>query len=138
MIRPLKYTAVAFLQLLFLDYLLLFLCVVVFEHKSFGNALSAGSRQFGRTDEVAGGMLDEDVGNAGRAKEVGTVRREVEVETGPDSRWTLSEYCRESGRMVDAGRFSAMAVVGENLLVYNRNSFQRDTVVGAWKRCWET
>lgn len=49
---------------------------------------------------------------------------------------TFSGYLRESGGLVDVELFRAMAVDGENLFVYDKNSLQRSTALGAWKRRW--
>lgn len=35
-----------------------------------------------------------------------------------------------------AGHFSAMRVDSKNLVVYDRNKFQRDTAIGAWEKRW--
>lgn len=37
---------------------------------------------------------------------------------------------------MDVRRFTAMAVDGCNLVMYDRNNFQRDTSLDAWKRRW--
>lgn len=37
--------------------------------------------------------------------------------------------------MMDAGRFSAMAVDGKDLVMYDQNNFQRNTALKVWKRC---
>lgn len=38
--------------------------------------------------------------------------------------------------MIDAGRFSAMAVDCKNIIKDDRNDFLRDIAVGAWKQRW--
>lgn len=39
--------------------------------------------------------------------------------------------------MMDVKRFDAIAVDGKNLVIYDRNCFKCDTVLGVWKRRWE-
>lgn len=50
--------------------------------------------------------------------------------------WTLSQYPQECGGTTDVAGFGAMAVAGKNYVVNDWNNFQRDTVLGAWKRRW--
>lgn len=38
--------------------------------------------------------------------------------------------------MIDVGHFSTMDVNGKSLVMYDRNSFQRETALGAWKQRW--
>lgn len=61
-------------------------------------------------------------------------RREVAKDIGPDPRWKLLEYCQECGGIMEAGRIITMAKDGENVVMYDRNNFQRNTTLGAWMR----
>lgn len=48
--------------------------------------------------------------------------------------WTLDNYRFESADMTDVERFESIAIDGRNLVVYDRSRFERDTVMGGWKR----
>lgn len=45
--------------------------------------------------------------------------------------WTSKKFCRDCAGLTDAEHSEAMAVDGKNLLVYNRNHFERDIALGA-------
>lgn len=66
-----------------------------------------------------------------RRDAAGVKRREKVKEICPATRWTLYEYCRECGGSIDIGCFSTMVVYGTNIVMYDRNKFQRDTLLGA-------
>lgn len=85
----------------------------------------AGMKDFIRREKGAVNALREDA--------IGATRRKEAKDTGPDLRCTVSEYLSERGVMINVMCFSAMAVNGKNLVMYSRNSFQRDTALGAWK-----
>lgn len=55
---------------------------------------------------------------------------------GPLQNWTSDENRRECAAVMIVKRFVALAVVGRNLVVYDRNRLERDTVSGAWKQRW--
>lgn len=55
---------------------------------------------------------------------------------GPLPNRTLDEYCREGASLVDVRFYDAMAIDDENLVIYDHDRFDCDTVLGAWKRCW--
>lgn len=107
--------------------------VVVVKYGSFGFAISMNSGQPGRGEERI--ALDEDnVINAVRGDAVGATRREETEDAGSDSRWTFAEYRRECGGMTNVRCLSAMAVHGEEFMLYDLISFQRNAAIGAWKR----
>lgn len=74
--------------------------------------------------------------NSLRGDAIGATRQKEAEGAGPNPGWTLLGYRQECGGMVDVGRFSAAAVDGKKLPMYDRNNFQRDTAIGAWKRRW--
>lgn len=51
---------------------------------------------------------------------------------GPLLNWTLNENCRECADLRDVNRFVAIAVEGENLVMYDRNYFEHDSALRAW------
>lgn len=63
---------------------------------------------------------------------VETTRRFMMHDIGLDPHWTHTEYSRGSGSMMNAGRFSAMTMDGENVVMYDEKKFQRDTALVAW------
>lgn len=71
-------------------------------------------------------MLDNGSKNGVCRNAVGAPRREESEDIGSDPRWTISEYCQESGGMTNVGRFSALAVDSNNLVMNDRNGFWRD------------
>lgn len=80
-------------------------------------------------------LMDDGQNAAGEVTNVAEVP-ESGTDLGPVLRKTLEEYHRECGEMMDAGRLCAMAVDGRYLVIYDRNRFERDTVLGAWQRRW--
>lgn len=64
-----------------------------------------------------------------REKMIGPTRQGETTILDPGLRCTPAKYCRKSGGMMDVARFSAMAGVGDSLVVYDQNSFQRDTAL---------
>lgn len=57
-------------------------------------------------------------------------------DAGQNYLWTLSEYCRECGGMIDVEQFSAIVVEDKNLVMCDRNNSLSETALGAWKRRW--
>lgn len=62
-------------------------------------------------------------------------RKEADVSSS-EPRLTVAEYCRDCGVRSDVRCFVAMDVDGDSLVMYDKNSFQRDTSLRAWKRRW--
>lgn len=58
------------------------------------------------------------------------------MDLGPLQNSTLDESFREGVSLMDVKRFHSTTVEVENLVMYSRNRFKRDTVSGAWKRQW--
>lgn len=54
----------------------------------------------------------------------------------PLPNWTAEEYCRECAGLMNVKCFNAMVVDCQNLVMYLRTRFERDTALGAWKRRW--
>lgn len=104
--------------------------IVIVNHEFFGNTLSANNEQTCPSDEGTASSKNEAT-IAVRGDTVGATRREEEENVGLPPRRTLLEYCRECEEMINVGRFSAMAVDGKNLVMYDRNNLQRDTALGA-------
>lgn len=50
--------------------------------------------------------------------------------------WMLDEVRGKCEGMMNVKHFDTLAVDGSNLVVHDRNRFQRDTALAAWKRCW--
>lgn len=84
---------------------------------------SEGIREEDRRDDISGIVR----GEAG----TGDIRKDL----GLLPNWTLHKYCCECAGMIDVGRFDFLAVDSRNLVIYDRNCFERDTDLGAWKRC---
>lgn len=47
--------------------------------------------------------------------------------------WTLVEYCHGCAGLMHVKRFDAMTFDTKSLVIYDRNRFDRNTVLGAWK-----
>lgn len=48
----------------------------------------------------------------------------------------MDENRRKCALLMNLKRFDTMAVDADNLVVYNRFRFERDTPLAAWKRQW--
>lgn len=55
---------------------------------------------------------------------------------GPLPNWTLDEYGRECAGLMNVKIFDAMAVDGENLVIYDKSRFERDSTLNTWKKRW--
>lgn len=95
--------------------------------------MSANHKTSGRAEEIVPSS-ENSANNALHTDVIGATRREGAEDTGPDSCWTLLEYCRECESMMHNGRITAMAVIDKELVMYDRNRFQLDTALGAWKQ----
>lgn len=76
-------------------------------------------------------LLKGDAMNAVNEDGADATRREELEDIRQDPYWTLLSYFQECGGMMDASHFSAMAVDGESLVMYDRNNLQCDTALGA-------
>lgn len=76
------------------------------------------------------------VTNVGRKKVAGATRWENVDGTGSDPCWTLARYCLKCGRKMNVRRLCAMAVDGNNLVMYDQNNFRCDTALCAWNQRW--
>lgn len=105
------------------------LVVLVVKYELSENTMTEYSGQPGRGGELITSFGDGAM-NAVPKNRVDATRREEAKDSGPDRRWALAEYYQECERMMDAGRFSAKAVDGKHFVMYDQNSFRRDTALG--------
>lgn len=61
---------------------------------------------------------------------------DTRMDLDPLPNWTLDEYRCECADVMDVKRLDSVAVESQNLVVYDRNCFERHTAFGAWKRLW--
>lgn len=85
-------------------------------YKIFGNAISANNGQAGQ-DKKLGASLVGGVANDVRQEIVVPTRQSEATGFGSYLCWALAKYHGDCRGMIDAGRFNAMAVNGDNLVV---------------------
>lgn len=89
-------------------------------------------------DKVTGELTERDQKEHRRDDVLARERastRGARMDLGLLSNWTMDDYRRECADFMDVKRFSALAVVGKSLEIYDRSSFERNTALGACKRC---
>lgn len=57
----------------------------------------------------------------------------LKTDLGPVPSWTLDWYWRECAGLTNVKRYIALAIDGSNLVMYDRNRFERDTALAACK-----
>lgn len=84
------------------------------------------------SQDVEGSVLSEGAAVITGLGNVLSAGRRYKAEyNGSDLLWTSPKFGREYICTTDAGRFSATAVDGKNLMMRDRNYFQCNTVLGA-------
>lgn len=56
------------------------------------------------------------------------------MDFGPVSNLTVYEYRRKCAELLEVKGFDATAVYGKDLAIYDRNRFEQDMALDAWKR----
>lgn len=131
--HPKVVVVVALLRIFFCVYFRVVVCglpVVIVKYKMSGNFMSVNSGLTGQGDEGFGAPREGAIDDVRRIAADAMHREEVK-DTRPDSRWTLSKYRQEWGGMMEVWHISAMDVDGKIFVMYDRNSLQPDTVLGA-------
>lgn len=100
-------------------------CVFVFVIQYefvFGIVMCANIGSSERGDEKLH-ALENGAINASRGDAIGATRREAADVSGPSHRRSLSKIRRECRCMLDVGRFRAMVVDGNSLVIYELNNY---------------
>lgn len=75
---------------------------------------------------------EEDHSDDGLACEE-TYKRGARMDFSPIPNWPVDEYRHECVGLMNVKCFDSIAVECQNLSIYDRTRFKRDTVLGPWK-----